>query len=358
MNKKYARFTGIALAAATFVAGIATVSTAATQTNGSDEALYIYNGQTGSLIDAATTMEWNANLLSSGSETSLMGVNSCPSTSTGAYAFVSPRSSERTLGSWGAYKSFSLPGSKNLSRIQLRPADLNLGDTGQGTIKTNGGQYSLGLACSSQSGVVIDKVMYRHIQVTAGTGVFTAVATSDNAGTPPTEPEPNPVATSGTVALSATTIASVEGTLSLAVDANASTTFGTATLSGDNKSTSTGALPNVTVTDGRFNSMPGWDLKATVLDFVKTGSPGVTIGKENLGISPTVVAGSTTAAGVTPGTARTAGTAFSSPFTVATAAAAQSVGDSVIGGTLTFVAPVGKPAGTYTSTLTLTLASK
>jgi hypothetical protein len=114
----------------------------------------------------------------------------------------------------------------------------------------------------------------------------------------------------------------------------------------------------VTVTDERYNAMRGWDLKATVLDFVKTGSPAVTIGKENLGIAPTVVTGSTTAVGVTPGTARTAGTSFASPFTVASAAASQTVGTSVIGGTLTFVAPVGKPAGTYTSTLTLTLASK
>jgi hypothetical protein len=60
---------------------------------------------------------------------------------------------------------------------------------------------------------------------------------------------------------------------------------------------------------------------------------------------------------VTAGTPTTAGSA-SYPFAFAEASVSNGVGTSVIGGALTFVAPQDKAAGTYTSTLTLTLVSK
>jgi hypothetical protein len=157
----------------------------------------------------------------------------------------------------------------------------------------------------------------------------------------------------GSIAMSATTTAAANGALSLSVPASAAATFGSPTLV-NNKSTTTGTLPNVTVTDDRVVTRQGWTLSAAAADFVNGQ---VTIDKVNLGIAPTVVAGSTTAGGVTPGTAKAAGSG-SFPMTFAEAAANQTVGTSVLGGNLTFVAPQDKAAGTYTSTLTLTLVSK
>jgi hypothetical protein len=197
---------------------------------------------------------------------------------------------------------------------------------------------------------------YRHIVVTAGTGAYTATATTDVS-----TPTPTPTATAdptltGTIALSATTTAAVNGALSLSVPANAAASFGLPSLV-NNKSTTTGTLPNVTVVDGRVVTRQGWTLSANVADFVNSSDNTVTIGKTFLGIAPSVVTGSTTATGVTAGTATVAGSA-TYPFTFAEGAAANTVGNSVIGGNLTFVAPQEKAAGTYTSTLTLTLVSK
>jgi hypothetical protein len=358
MNKKSIRFTAVSLAAATFVASIATMSVAATQTNGSAGPLHIY--RSGTLVDPASTMPWTQSLIASSSSTSISSPITCPVGATGYAVFLSPRGSEGTKSSWNAWNVGDFTSGQDVLTPNLRPSNLSLsGASSAAAVKAAGGNYSLGVACTSNNHATIGATFYRHIVVTAGSGDFTATATADvePSSTPTGTATPNPVATSGTVALSATTIESVEGALSLAIAAPASTTFGTATLV-DNKSTSTGALPNVTVVDERYNTMRGWDLKATVADFVKTGDATTTIAASNLGIAPSVVTGSTTAAGVTAGTARTAGTSFASPFTFASAAASQVVGTSVIGGTLTFVAPVGKPAGTYTSTLTLTLTSK
>ena len=151
--------------------------------------------------------------------------------------------------------------------------------------------------------------------------------------------------------MTATTIASADGTLSLTVPAGASVTFGTATLDAGNKSTSTGTLPQVTVTDERYSSKLGWSLQAEADDF-RSGSN--IIGRKFLAIVPSIV---TNAGGVTAASTPLAGLAESYPYTIANATVNNGVGTSVIGGGLTFVAPVGSPAGTYTSTLTLTLVS-
>ncbi|MFZ4505297.1 MAG: hypothetical protein ACOYNK_02935 [Microbacteriaceae bacterium] len=353
MNKKSLRLTGIAVAAATFVAGIATMSIAATQTNGSDGPLHIWNGATEALVTPATSMAWTGDLLASSSSTDIMGVVTCPAESTAYRIFVSARGQERTVASWSAYRDGAFNSGKNIEVAQLRPSNLLLGSPGQAAVKAAGGDFSLGIACTSNSGVTVNKAFYRHITVTAGTGAFVAAATADVVTSTPTPTATADPTLTGTIALSATTTAAVNGTLSLSVPAGASATFGSPTLV-NNKSTTTGTLPNVTVTDDRVVTRQGWTLSANVADFVNGG---VTIGKANLGIAPSIVTGSTTAAGVTAGTATTAGSA-TYPFTFAEAAANYAVGNSVIGGNLTFVAPQDKAAGTYTSTLTLTLVSK
>ena len=329
------------------------MSIAATQTNGSDGPLHIWNGSSEALVSPATSMAWNADLLASSSSTDIAAVITCPAESTAYRIFVSARGQERTVANWSAYRDGSFNTGKNIEVAQLRPQNLLLGSPGQAAVKAAGGDFSLGIACTSNSGVTVQKAFYRHITVTAGTGAFVAAATADVVTSTPTPTATADPTLTGTIALSATTTAAVNGTLSLSVPASASATFGSPTLV-NNKSTTTGTLPNVTVTDDRVVTRQGWTLSANVADFVNGG---VTIGKANLGIAPSIVTGSTTAAGVTAGTATTAGSA-TYPFTFAEAAANYAVGNSVIGGNLTFVAPQEKAAGTYTSTLTLTLVSK
>jgi len=154
--------------------------------------------------------------------------------------------------------------------------------------------------------------------------------------------------TTGSVAMSAGVVNAVDGALSLSVPTNASITFGTPTLV-LNKSTATGTMPNITVNDGRVNSRPGWSLSASVTDFVFSTN---TISKAQLGFAPAKV--SATAAGTQAGATQVAGAA-TYPAVIATGTAANAVGNTVLNGVLTFVAPQEKPAGTYTSTMTLTV---
>ena len=184
--------------------------------------------------------------------------------------------------------------------------------------------------------------------------VYRALASNDNGSTYSITSDSAVLtvsSTTGSVGMNAPVVNAVDGTLSLAVPASSSVTFGAATLV-SNFSTSTGVLPNITVNDARVHSRPGWNLTASVSDFPFSTN---TISKSQLGLVPAVV--SATAEGTSAGVTLTAGTA-SYPAVIATGLAAYKVGNTVLNGALTFVAPQEKPAGTYTSTMTLTLTSK
>ncbi|MDF9809690.1 hypothetical protein M2116_000634 [Aurantimicrobium minutum] len=346
-------FGGAALASIVLIAGAVSVASAAVQTNGSDGPIYFAYGDTGAFISDSASNAWAGNFTasSSGSNAALPAIT-CPAESTGVSGFLAPAGSERTKASWSAYKADAfVSGTKNVFLPDLSPTAMINGTPGQAAVKASGGNYSLGLACTTNNGVTVVGAFYRSISITAGTGAFTFAATSDVVSTP----APTAV-TTGTIALSATTVAAVNGPLSLSVPAGATATFGAPTLV-NNRSTTTGTLPNITVSDGRVNTPLGWTLTATVNNFVNSADATNTISNTNLGIAPAVVAGSTTATGVTAGAAATAGSATYGR-TFAEAAAGNIVGDTVLNGALTFVAPQNKVAGTYTSTLTLTLVSK
>lgn len=116
-----------------------------------------------------------------------------------------------------------------------------------------------------------------------------------------------------------------------------------------------GKLGTFKVTDLRVASKPGWDLKTDVTDFAKGTD---TISKSALGIAPQQVSNAGTGAtAATLGTAQVSGSA-SYPWNFASLAAAKFSGVTVYNADLVFTAPAGSPAGTYTSTLTLTLISK
>jgi hypothetical protein len=115
-----------------------------------------------------------------------------------------------------------------------------------------------------------------------------------------------------------------------------------------------GELGTFKVTDLRQVSKPGWKLSTNVADFTK-GSD--TIAKSALGIAPKVVSqAGTGATAPTMGAALTSGSA-SYPWDFATLAGGAFSGVSTYNADLVFTAPAGKPAGTYSSTITLTLVS-
>jgi len=113
-------------------------------------------------------------------------------------------------------------------------------------------------------------------------------------------------------------------------------------------------LGEFAVSDRRGITQEGWTLSADVADFVNAAD-GSVIGKTQLGLAPQLV--STEATGVSLSAAQNAGSA-SYPMNVAAGAPAQTVGTTVLGAGLTFVAPPEKSVGTYRSTLSLTLVSQ
>jgi hypothetical protein len=115
-----------------------------------------------------------------------------------------------------------------------------------------------------------------------------------------------------------------------------------------------GALGTFKVTDLRQVSKQGWNLKTDVAQFVKGTD---TIAASALGITPKSISNAGTGATAPSlGTATVSGSAVY-PWNFATAAAGTFSGVSVFNADLVFTAPAAKPAGTYTSTLTLTLVS-
>lgn len=348
LNKKLVLAAAGALTIAV-VAGTASVAFAAVQNNGSDGPIYLFDGDAVLQEAAGHSWNWNAGeALASSSDTDLGGLIDCPVASTGVSLFISAAGSERTVSAWKASATNGFkPGTKSVLSPNLNPEALINGVPGQAAIKAAGGNYSLGLACTTNNGVTVVGAFYRSISVVAGTGVWTPTAVDAPVVVVPSTQ-------TGSIALSASTLDATNGVLSLVVPAGASATFGAPSLV-NNKSTTTGTLGHFTVADGRVVSREGWTLSADVADFVNSTNNTITISKAQLGVVPQIV--SSDAAGVTVGASQIAGSAtYSSTF--AEGATSINAGNTVLDAALTFVAPQNKPAGTYTSTMTLTVVSK
>ena len=347
LNKKLVLAAAGALTIAV-VAGTASVAFAAAQSNGSDGPIYLYDGDAVLQEGAAHSWTWNTEVYASASDTAFEQLIDCPVASTGVSLFISAPGSERTVSAWKAtaVNGFK-PGTKSLLTPNLNPEALINGVPGQAAIKAAGGNYSLGIACTTNNGVTVVGAFYRSISVVAGTGVWTPAAIDAPVVVVPSTQ-------TGTIALSANTLDATNGVLSLVVPAGASATFGAPTLV-NNKSTTTGTLGHFTVADGRVVTREGWTLSADVADFVNSTNSAITISKTQLGVAPQIV--SSDAAGVTVGASQIAGAAtYSSIF--AEGAPTINAGNTVLDAALTFVAPQNKPAGTYNSTMTLTVVSK
>jgi hypothetical protein len=341
VNKK--TMTRGALVGAVAIALIATtagIASAAPQANGSEGPVGLFNPSDETYYPAGKTFLFNEETVGGQSTTDARATFECPADTTTVQTFVTAVGTERTRSAWSAWADAGLMKSNLEPTLQLN--SMILGSIGQ--VRTNGGTYSLGLACLKDNNVNLASsgIWYTTIQVTAGTGSYTVTQ-------PDTEAAP-PVG-SGSIDLEATTIAAVDGALSLVVPANSTAVIGNPTLV-NKLSTSTGKLGTFSVSDERVLSHAGWTLTSTVTDFVNGD---VTIDKKQLGIAPQIV--STTAAGVTKGAAQVAGSGVY-PSDFATASNAAAVGTTVFDADLTFVAPADKAAGVYKSKLTLTLVSK
>ena len=438
---------GVVAAAAAMLIGNLSPAQAAYQSNDSFGALYLYDGSYALTSSGA----WAGQVVGSSSATASDAVLACPSTSTGAFTFLSTSANTRTPASWNAKAPLSFSsGTKNILQPDLSPASQVNGNADG--VKTNGGTYNLGVGCTSNNGVTLVAAFYRTITVTAGTGAYTAAATAtDSVGTSlptptwavttPVSPAPsnreagsvyvgdvltatkneptifpgdyttafqwkrngNAIANQtaatytvvdadgyakitvdvvytaagvsvakpstqtplvlggsavlgGNVTMSAGVSAIQNGFLELSVPANAAAVFTAPTIE-NNYSITRGTLGNIQINDSRWVTTDGWDLTADVDNF-KDGSKEIV--KSNFGLAPRKVANLTTATGHTLGTATVAGSA-GYPTAFASAAKLADLGDTgitVLNADLTLRAPRTTLAGTYTSKVTLTLATK
>lgn len=351
-NKKPLYLIAVGALAAALIGASASIALAAGEpvdTVGSSGDYFLVDSNTGTTAPAGTTIPWNSDY--SGSPIAAGGFSAFftgPADAVTVRTFISARGSERTPSAWLAYAdSAFIPGTQN---VLMPSAQLSAQILGNALgVKSAGGNYSLGFAFMKGNNVQIASgaAYYDYITVTAGTGAWKFA--TPVAATPVTPP-------SGafTENLEVTTIQATDGALNLVAPANATAIIGNPTLV-NNLSTSTGTLGQFSVQDARVVNHPGWTLTTTVSTFTKQGDTSTTIPNSQLGVKPVLV--STTAAGVVTSPETIAGSAvYGAPFAQADNSA--QVGDSNFNADLKFIAPANKPAGVYTSTLTLSLVSK
>ncbi len=147
-----------------------------------------------------------------------------------------------------------------------------------------------------------------------------------------------------------------QGQLILTVNNATPVSMGTAVLSADFKTfTASGTLNDVTVSDQRNQTVPGWHVTGKVGNFVGTTNALNTIGGQYLGWAPAVktqnTAGDVLAgAAVTP---NSPGLTTESPL--GSAAVGKGLNTSVFNATVTLSAPASTQPDTYSATMTITL---
>ena len=348
MNKKRIATIAIAgVAALGLAVGTTSIAMADVQANGSDTGLYLFNNDAGAFVANGSTIHWTDDILISPSDTDPFASLQCPADAQQWRSFITAPGTERTPSAWKASAQNPFTDStKTLKGVDTTPMQQVQGSSA--VVLSSGGNWSFGVACTTANGVNLASsgVWYFTAHVTAGTGDYTFdPATVAGPVTPPSG--------SGSIDIQATTIAAQDGVLSLVVPANSKATLGTASLV-NQLSTSTGTLPTFQVSDQRVVSAPGWDLTASTAPFVNASDATKTIDPKQLGVKPAVVG---TANNVVAGAEHVAGdsTAFSG---FASAPAGNGLGTTSLNAALTLVAPANTPAGTYNSTMTLTLTSK
>lgn len=352
LSFKKAAAAGIALALGLGAVGVgATAASAAVgdwTPNGTPEPYYLYSLDTGVPVPSGTVMKYGDGVVGAPSPLDPdIRFADAPADADSAYVFIAPKGKESSISEWSSKIYVGLePGARRayqpMSSLFQFPASTF------GAVKAAGGDYSLGVAYTKNNGVTFVALgAYTYVHITAGTADWTYdyPTAITGGGTQP------PANLSGQVPIEAAVAAPQDGVLSLSVPSGAKATLGAAALNADGLSVSTGTLPTFQVKDERFASKPGWTVNTTVAAFTSGEN---TLAPSVLSIAPSI-AGTSTSTGVTKVTTL-AGSTTSGKF--AEAAAGAGTGLTDLSAALTLTAPLGTPAGTYTSTLTVTAVSK
>jgi hypothetical protein len=157
----------------------------AEETAGSDGSVYLYDGNYSLQEGSSKTWDFAGEVYASEANNNASDAFTCPAQSTSAYTFISSRGQERTgLNGWNAAANQIFPaGSKNLLEVNFTPsANIISLKLPQASIKSAGGQYSLGVACTTNNGVTVVAAWYRYIDVTPTTGEWTALPNGNGGG--------------------------------------------------------------------------------------------------------------------------------------------------------------------------------
>ena len=158
-------------------------------TQGSDGPVYLYD--TNYEMQEVDGYSWgfSQEVYASESDANASDAFTCAPEATGAFTFIADRGQERAgTNGWNAAATQIFPsGSKNLLEVNFTPAaNVTPLKLSQASIKTVGGQYSLGVACTTNNGVTVTNAWYRFIEVTPSTGEWTALPNGD--GSEPVDP--------------------------------------------------------------------------------------------------------------------------------------------------------------------------
>lgn len=343
---------GLAIALGAGVVGLTGTAASAAESTwdeiGSPQPLYLYSLDTNARIPDGSVLKFGDGQFASPDASNPDTIfNDAPTESTGVRFFIAPRGQESDKSAWvSSYLITFNPGTRSITN-----ADVSLNQfpsSSFANVRAAGGDYSLGFAFVSNSGVTFNALgAFTHVSIAQTTADWTFIPLNEVTDSDPAAGSP------GNIDLEATVGAASDGDFSLSIPAGAKATLGAPTTV-NNQSTSTGVLPTFTVIDERRVSAKGWDATASVSTFTRAGGS-ETIGADALRVAPKVVADGTTSTGVSTIAAFQAA-AQAHPF--ASAAAGQGLGTTKLSADLTFAAPAGSAQGTYTSKMTITVVSK
>ncbi|MCC4909797.1 hypothetical protein [Microbacterium sp. cx-59] len=358
LSIKKAAAAGLAVALGLTAAGFGSTAASAAvgdwTPNGTPQPYFIYSTDTGEVVKGnnqagtgGTVLKYTSGLVAAPSETDPeQWFADAPAEAEDAYVFIAPVGKESTISGWSSRVSIGFaPGKRGI--LQPFSSLFQFPAASFAAVKSAGGDYSLGYAYTKNNGVTfVGLGAYTTVHITAGTADWTYDYPTAITGQPPVDPN-----TTGQVAIEAPVAAPVNGALSLSVPTGAKATLGAAALNSSGQSVSTGTLPTFQVTDKRYVTKPGWTVNTSVAAFASGTN---TLEPSVLSIAPSVAATSTST-GVTK-VASLLGSVTAGTFAEAAAGAGTGVTD--LSAALTLTAPLGTPAGTYTSTLTVTAVSK
>lgn len=142
--------------------------------------------------DGTGTYSWDQDVFLSASSSDLYSAFSCPSTASGASVFVAAQGRENSRSGWTAYSTTFLNGTKKVVSPNAKLSGLTIGNVSD--IKSVGGAWVLGLACTENSGAFVDFQFTRTIYVTRSTGDWTG---SSGSSTGPSSSGPGSTGVAG-----------------------------------------------------------------------------------------------------------------------------------------------------------------